>query len=134
MTTEIESDEKLDRFRSQLNEDFKQHIGVLYEKFHSDVQLVAEQVSSVDRKIDTVNTSLRQDMALMREDISLMGQNVSSLDSKVFSLIQQQIETDRKADLLIETVGTIAVDITDIKEELDKKANRADYPSFEHRA
>ncbi len=69
------------KFRQEINEDFKQHIEVLYEKFHTDIQLLAEQ----------------------------------------------QQDTNRKVDMLIETVGDIKVEITEINEKLDNKVDRSEF-------
>ncbi len=71
-----------------LKEDLQNFMGALYEKFHSDVQFLAEQMSSMGK---------------------------------------QFIETNRKVDLLIDTVGMMQVDITEIKEKLDRKVDQRDH-------
>lgn len=40
--------------RKEINEDFKTHVGTLYEKFHGEVKLVIERQSGMDTRLERV--------------------------------------------------------------------------------
>src|SRR2546428_13743004 len=105
---DVNQDDKDEGLRSQLNQDFKQHIEVLYEKFKSDVQIIAEQVQSVDRKVDTVASGLKE-----------TNRKVELLSTKVDALTMQQEVLDKKMNLIFKTVGQTKIDVTEIKEMLE---------------
>ncbi len=69
-------------------------MGVLYEKFRSDTQLLAEQVQTI---------------------------------------AQQQKATDKKLDLVIETIAEIKVELSEINDKLEQKVDREDHQALERR-
>lgn len=98
----------LEELRKGMNEDFKTHIGALYEKFSGEVKLVAEQHQ------DT-NTRVR--------NLEHQHQDTSATIGKL----------DKKMELVIETLGELKVDVSEIKDGLNKKADLKDQKLLEKR-
>lgn len=44
--------------RKEINEDFKTHVGTLYEKFHGDIKLVIERQDGMDRRLERVENKV----------------------------------------------------------------------------
>lgn len=44
--------------RKELNEDFKHHVGVIYEKFHGDIKLVIERQGGMDKRLERVENKI----------------------------------------------------------------------------
>lgn len=112
----------LRELRTEINEDFKVHVGVLYEKFENEVKVVAESHLDIDRKVDKL--SFKGD---------LLAEKVDGLAEKVYGLANKVDELNDKTGLLIETVGEIKVDVADIKDSLKNKVDLKDHKSLEKR-
>src|SRR3989344_4898734 len=82
---DMASKDDLADLRKQINEDIKLHMGTLYEKFSSDVKLVAEQVCAIDTRLQRV---------------------------------------EQKADLLIETVGELKMEVSNDREVIKDHEQR----------
>jgi len=70
--------------RKEINEDFKHHVGTLYEKFHGDIKLVIERQGGMDRRLERVENK-----------IDLLTETVG--DVKV-ELTGSRMELDNKVD------------------------------------
>lgn len=55
--TEFGKDLKND-LRKEINEDFKTHVGALYEKFHGDIKLVIEKQDGMDQRLGRVENKV----------------------------------------------------------------------------
>lgn len=44
--------------RKEINEDFKNHVGILYEKFHGDIKLVIEGQGGINQRLERVETKV----------------------------------------------------------------------------
>lgn len=60
--------------RKEINDDFKTHVGFLYEKFSSDVKLIAESQQMTNQKLDNIinnqnNLTQRVNRAEVRLDV-----------------------------------------------------------------
>jgi hypothetical protein len=87
--------------RKGMNEDFKTHIGALYEKFSGDVKLLAEQHQDTDTRVQRI-------------------------DKKVDAL-------EKKVDIVVDILGELKVDVSEIKNGLNKKADLKDQKLLEKR-
>lgn len=94
--------------RKEINEDIGVHMGVLYEKFENEVKVIAEQHVDIDRNLVNIN------------------QHLGHVDQRLDKL-------EIKTDMLIETVGEIKVDVTDIKDGLKNKTDIKDHKLLEKR-
>lgn len=70
--------------RKEINEDFKSHIGTLYEKFNGDIKLVIEGQSGMNQRLERVETK-----------VDLLTETVG--DIKV-ELTGHRMELDNKVD------------------------------------
>ena len=89
----METPDKFDQLRQQMNEDFKQHIGVLYEKFQSDIQLVAEQHESLSRKIDILSEQqkdTRRVVTLTFDTVGRQTERITKVEEEQ-SLLTQRV-------------------------------------------
>ena len=98
----------LNELRQEINEDFKVHTGVLYEKFENEVKIVAESHQDTDRKVDK------------------LGFGVDALTDSVGEL-------NNKVDMLVETVGELKTDVSEIKSDLKNKVDIRDHNLLEKR-
>lgn len=78
------TDDRFNKFRKEINEDFKTHVGVIYEKFHGDIKLVIERQDGMDEKLERVENK-----------IDVLTETVA--DAKV-ELTGNRMEFDSKVD------------------------------------
>lgn len=52
------TDDRFDKFRKEINDDFKNHVGTIYEKFHGDIKLVIERQSGMDQRLERVENKV----------------------------------------------------------------------------
>ncbi len=98
----------LRELRKEINEDIKQYMGVQYEKFHSDVQFLAKQISS-------------------------LIQRVERLEQKMEQLEQRVGRLEQRMDIILDAVGTMHVELTEIKGQLNQKIDLPEYVILEKR-
>lgn len=86
----------LKRFRNEVREDFKNHTGLLHEQFSDQVKLVAEQFTSIDRRLTKVETrteilmetvaEIKMDTTMIREENKTDKAKVQKLEHRVVAL------------------------------------------------
>ncbi|MGD0977026.1 MAG: hypothetical protein ABR875_01890 [Minisyncoccia bacterium] len=101
--------------RKGMNEDFKTHIGALYEKFSGEVKLVAEQHQDTNTRVRNLEHQYQD-----------TDTRVQRIDKKVDTL-------EKKMDIVVDVLGELKVDVSEIKNGLNKKADLKDQKLLEKR-
>lgn len=117
--TKADLNKALDRSQNKLckeiNADFKEHIGVMYEKFSDEVKLLAEAHQETDKKIGRLDQKTGQ----LNQKFEWLGQKVDAID--------------QKTDMIIDTLGGMKVEITEINEKLDNKVDQEEFKKLEQK-